>query len=1200
MHTANALVLGLLGSLALASRPLSSNELASKGTTPALPLGLWKEAKRRRRHDDGARGPWKESQTGQLPFLSRPKPSASCQEHYFDQLVSHDPHIPSTTPNETWQQRYWFDATFYKPGGPVFLLDAGETDGEGRLPFLSQGILRILSEATNGIGIVFEHRYYGKSFPVSDLTTDSLRFLTTRQSLDDGAHFARNIVLPGLEDIDIRAGGSTPWIYYGGSYAGAKAALARKLYPDVFAGGIASSAVTAAIEDYWQYYEPIRQNGPSDCIDRLVNHTSLIDSLLAFEQPALTSALKGYFGLGNVTSDADFVNALAIPLGSWQARNWDPSVGSTRFFEFCDTLTANSSSVHEVDLFQPAQLAALPSLPKDPRKALASFAAYVSYVREHVATLCPPDTAQDDCFGTDEYSGDELDDYEWKSWAYQFCTEWGYFIGAPPDSKHPSLVSRLLTTEYTGKICRKAFPPGDLNSVPARPNVTAINQYGGFNFSYPRLAFVDGSEDPWIYATPHSPLAPHHGHRHSTTSEPFLLIKGGVHHWDENGRPSPPEPEEIQRVHREDVEFVRAWLEEWREEQREKERKRRGRWRWEGEGRERSRARERERERKREVKEVRAATTSLTVDKTPSTVDKLPVAASASKAAPIVPSTRDTFAVPALPSRPSSRLSSAGPRPRPIHPPPPPPYIPPTNDAQRPTTRDSTVADKPPSAPATAPPLAAKASPSEPRLPAPSKSTSASTARSHAPSAASPRPKDSKEPQLFLPPPRTPTPQSLHGKSAVKLPKLPAAAPKPNALKRSLSLSPPPEGAKYRTPKAFVAAKEKGKEKASRAAAGGKERKVERKAERKELKEAKEAKKAKGAKEAKEAKRRKVDHAPQGSTSTHAPAASTSTPASAASTSAAPPATLDVVPDSDEERRIKEPLFRPPSTSSATSSSLSQLPSFRNLTPAERSEREEEQRRVAQAQQLLMEEQAKRLGEEERRREAERAEAAKRLAYSGRRVSAPLPSTQQQHQEEQEQHDAQEEQQQEGQQQEVPEQDEQAQAQAWAWWAQRREQEEASGSASTTSAAAAAGPSSARGAFDAPPPTAPRAMRKERGVRGPRRHREREREREEEEERDFREQGRGGGRRTFHSTNSFTVLSTYYGPSSRSRRSRSPHSRSPPRRASTSASSRPRSRSPPRRGSTGWLLQHARAPSPPRPPSHFPWPPPAHLPPRPK
>lgn len=59
--------------------------------------------------------------------------------------------------DSTFSQRYWFDDTFYKPGGPVFLLDGGETDGSGRIPFLESGILRILSEATGGIGYVFVH-----------------------------------------------------------------------------------------------------------------------------------------------------------------------------------------------------------------------------------------------------------------------------------------------------------------------------------------------------------------------------------------------------------------------------------------------------------------------------------------------------------------------------------------------------------------------------------------------------------------------------------------------------------------------------------------------------------------------------------------------------------------------------------------------------------------------------------------------------------------------------------------------------------------------------------------------------------------------------------------------------------------------------------------------------------------------------------
>jgi hypothetical protein len=78
----------------------------------------------------------------------------------------------------------------------------------------------------------------------------------------------------------------------------------------------------------------------------------------------------------------------------------------------------------------------------------------------------------------------------------------------------------------------------------------------------PSQAFVDGSYDPWIYATPHSPDAKK---RKSTLIRPFELINGGVHHWDENGLPAhgaslSEEPEGIRKVHAREVEFVKSWL----------------------------------------------------------------------------------------------------------------------------------------------------------------------------------------------------------------------------------------------------------------------------------------------------------------------------------------------------------------------------------------------------------------------------------------------------------------------------------------------------------------------------------------------------------------------------------------------------------------------------------------------------------------
>lgn len=81
----------------------------------------------------------------------------------------------------SFHQRYWVSTRHYKPrkGAPVIVLDGGETSGEvimiyprlsyimlrdiqERLPFLDTGIVEILARATGGVGVILEHRYYGK------------------------------------------------------------------------------------------------------------------------------------------------------------------------------------------------------------------------------------------------------------------------------------------------------------------------------------------------------------------------------------------------------------------------------------------------------------------------------------------------------------------------------------------------------------------------------------------------------------------------------------------------------------------------------------------------------------------------------------------------------------------------------------------------------------------------------------------------------------------------------------------------------------------------------------------------------------------------------------------------------------------------------------------------------------------------------
>lgn len=60
----------------------------------------------------------------QQPLVAKERYEAHC----FPQKISHfDPSV-----NGTFCQRYWMDASSYEAGGPIYLLDGGETSGKNR------------------------------------------------------------------------------------------------------------------------------------------------------------------------------------------------------------------------------------------------------------------------------------------------------------------------------------------------------------------------------------------------------------------------------------------------------------------------------------------------------------------------------------------------------------------------------------------------------------------------------------------------------------------------------------------------------------------------------------------------------------------------------------------------------------------------------------------------------------------------------------------------------------------------------------------------------------------------------------------------------------------------------------------------------------------------------------------------------------
>ena len=62
--------------------------------------------------------------SSQQPLVAKDRYEAHC----FPQKISHF----DSSINGTFCQRYWLDASSYEAGGPIYLLDGGETSGKNR------------------------------------------------------------------------------------------------------------------------------------------------------------------------------------------------------------------------------------------------------------------------------------------------------------------------------------------------------------------------------------------------------------------------------------------------------------------------------------------------------------------------------------------------------------------------------------------------------------------------------------------------------------------------------------------------------------------------------------------------------------------------------------------------------------------------------------------------------------------------------------------------------------------------------------------------------------------------------------------------------------------------------------------------------------------------------------------------------------
>jgi hypothetical protein len=329
--------------------------------------------------------------------------------------------------------------------------------------------------------------------------------------------------------------------------------------------------VVEAIWDYWAYFEPIRVYADQKCIEDTQKITNVVDNILiGLKDPATTAELKGVWGLPNVTYNDDFAQAIASGLDSWQNKNWDPALNDPTFDDWCSTITNSSIVYSDTESLKPTvqDLLKKGGYSHEVNSLTTPFLNWIGWLYENVVSSCQGES-QDDCYGTHnpiKYAQDDIT-ATWRSWPYQVCTQWGFLqTGSGVPANQLPLISRTNDIAYESLICKYAF------NITTPANVTAINKYGGFGISYPRLAIIDGEWDPWRPATPHaSPFNSTAKNRTSTVDQPFILIADAVHHWDENdlfaNETTVTLPlQTIKDVHAQEISFVLTWMAEWEHE----------------------------------------------------------------------------------------------------------------------------------------------------------------------------------------------------------------------------------------------------------------------------------------------------------------------------------------------------------------------------------------------------------------------------------------------------------------------------------------------------------------------------------------------------------------------------------------------------------------------------------------------------------
>ncbi|KAF7531733.1 hypothetical protein G7054_g8596 [Neopestalotiopsis clavispora] len=444
----------------------------------------------------------------------------------FEQPIDHD--NPSLG---TFQQSYWYNATYWKgPGSPIILMTPGENSAAIYTAFLTDGTMSgQYAKAVGGAVILIEHRYWGSSSPYPNLTTENLQYLTLDQAVADFTNFAKNVKLP-FDTSGATNAPKAPWVWVSGSYGGALAAWIEKLAPGVFWAYHASSAPVQAVYDFWEYWYPIQMGMPQNCSHDYAAIVDYVDDTFLHGSPQDKQSLKEMFAVQDLDHDDDAAGAITSPASVWQDIQFTSQ--DSQFYEMCDAIEG----------VVPGQPKVYSDAGVGLHAALPNFANW--FKSKYLPHYCDKFKYSDwagpmnvQCWNSYDTSMQVFQDlspgnYVGRTWVWMTCNEPLFYwqIGPPPGQ--PALISRLLDADYYERQCQNFFPTEHGKTFASSQGKTEIqvnDHTGGWETrASTRLLYSNGEYDPWRSASVSSTFRPG-GPLNSTDSVPVILINGSRH-----------------------------------------------------------------------------------------------------------------------------------------------------------------------------------------------------------------------------------------------------------------------------------------------------------------------------------------------------------------------------------------------------------------------------------------------------------------------------------------------------------------------------------------------------------------------------------------------------------------------------------------------------------------------------------------------